>query len=930
MRPPNDLFEHVLHRIARLIVRCPWLTVGLYLALATLASVVAALWLDFETDQNALVSNDLDYNRRYLRYLEEFGDQEFIYVVIDEAERSTAIRVASTLVERLEPLRLEGVIESVACRVDVDSMARSGLVFLPRELLAQADHSLTGHAETLRRFFALDGIDSALRFSLDHLEADAAQTNPLLAQFGFRALQSTVSSLRDVLEGDSLLPGKVDWHGVLSGLVGSDDFRSALAETLPGRTLDPELIGQFTSQGYFFAGDLLFVLVMPSKDYTTLEVIREPLGKVRQAVRDVRDRFSQELGRKVHMGVTGRPVLQADEMQTTNEDMTRAVVIAIFGILVLFMVFFRAVRRPILIAVALVLSIALTFGFATITVGHLNLLSLVFAIMLVSLGTEFGVHIIARYQEELAGGRDIEGAVTSSLLTAGKGNITGATTTAAAFYTTLFVNFTGLSELGFIAGSGVLVCMVTMNTFLPALLVLTDRWSLPRGKLAPLRVAPLFVGARAPIATLVISVTLLVAGFPLVRNVFFNSNLLDLQAEGLPSVEFEKLIIDKSEESTWYAAYLTRSLEEVRRIVTELEQQENADVIGRVESVFDYVPEDQAEKIALISSIGAKLGAPDFGQSPSWPPIATVDATRLRVTLEDLLERLDGFLSGTILGDGEGTEELESLTDSLDLLIESFDKDPRQAEAKLNAWQNAWISWLRGSARDLFTLLDPLPVNLGVLDPFIRDRVVSPRTGSYLVYAYPAADIWEENSMERFITATRAVSAEVTGVPEQVFESTRIMKRGFLLAAIYSMIAVFVLILFDVRNLLFTTLAMIPVLIGLLMTVELMPLFGMSFNLANFFAIPIIIGGGINGGVHMIHRFREDRSAAIVARSTGTAVVLSQLSNVLGFGMMLLAHHRGVASLGGMVVLGFSGCLFVSLAVLPAVLKLVEGRRYRV
>ena len=123
---------------------------------------------------------------------------------------------------------------------------------------------------------------------------------------------------------------------------------------------------------------------------------------------------------------------------------------------------------------------------------------------------------------------------------------------------------------------------------------------------------------------------------------------------------------------------------------------------------------------------------------------------------------------------------------------------------------------------------------------------------------------------------------------------------------------------------------MIPVLIGLLMTVELMPLFGMSFNLANFFAIPIIIGGGINGGVHMIHRFREDRSAAIVARSTGTAVVLSQLSNVLGFGMMLLAHHRGVASLGGMVVLGFSGCLFVSLAVLPAVLKLVEGRRYRV
>ena len=190
-------------------------------------------------------------------------------------------------------------------------------------------------------------------------------------------------------------------------------------------------------------------------------------------------------------------------------------------------------------------------------------------------------------------------------------------------------------------------------------------------------------------------------------------------------------------------------------------------------------------------------------------------------------------------------------------------------------------------------------------------------------------DIWQNENIEEFVGLTRAISKEVTGVPEQVYESTRIMKRGFTLAAIYSMIAVFFLVLLDFRSVLFSGLAMIPVVLGLLMTVQLMPLFDVSFNLANFFAIPIIIGGGINGGVHMIHRFQEERSSSVVARSTGTAIVLSQLSNILGFGMMLLAHHRGVASLGGLIVFGFSSCLFVSLVVLPAALKIVERRRYR-
>lgn len=928
MRLRNDIFERLLGVLARGIIARPWWTVTGYVIAAVVSALIACFWLEFETDQNELVSNDLEYNRRYERYLDEFGDQEHVVIVIDEPSQSVAIQVADALAAALTPLRQDGTLDSFHHRVDTDAFARGGLVLVPAPLLKQAAGFVHEHDKVIRACLEINGLEAALRLALDHLDASAAQENPMLARFGFTALQGFLEAVRDALNGRAALPDSVDWEAVL------DEAASGGETMLVGAPFEgpitPEMLSQFTSQGYFVDGDLLFVLVMPCKDYTTLEVIKEPLGKIRTVVDTVRERFRNELGREVRMGITGRPVLQADEMQTTNDDMTRAVILALAGVLVLFMVFFRAVRRPFLTAVALVISISLTFGLTTVTVGHLNLLSIVFAVMLVSLGTEFGVHVIARYQEELAAGGTIDESLRNALLTAGKGNITGATTTAAAFYTTLLADFRGLSELGFIAGSGVLICMITMNSFLPALLIICDRWRLPRAKLAPLRVASLFLAVRAPVATLVVCGGLLAMGLPLVREVRFNSNLLDLQAQDLPSVEFEKLIIEKSNHATWYACYLVETLDEVRRIVDELERPENSEVISKVESVLDYVPDNQAQKVELIGSLGRAIGAPRVGEEPQWSAVPSPVVTeKLLGVLESLLERLDGFLDGTILGSGEGLAELQTLTELLDEIIESIESSPAQAGARLGEWQVAWIDWVRGHAGDLFALLDPVPMNLPDLAPFIKDRVVSSKTGSYLVYGYPKKDIWQNENIEEFVGLTRAISKEVTGVPEQVYESTRIMKRGFTLAAIYSMIAVFFLVLLDFRSVLFSGLAMIPVVLGLLMTVQLMPLFDVSFNLANFFAIPIIIGGGINGGVHMIHRFREERSSSVVARSTGTAIVLSQLSNILGFGMMLLAHHRGVASLGGLIVFGFSSCLFVSLVVLPAALKIVERRRYR-
>jgi hopanoid biosynthesis associated RND transporter like protein HpnN len=580
-----------------------------------------------------------------------------------------------------------------------------------------------------------------------------------------------------------------------------------------------------------------------------------------------------------------------------------------------------------LTAITLAYALGITFGIVTITIGYLNLLSIVFAIMMISLGTEFGIHVIARYHEEFTRCKDLKEALHHTIVTTGRGNFTGAVTTAAAFYSTFFVHFKGLAELGFIAGTGVLVCMLAMNSLLPAFLLVIDRWRPPRHRAAPLRMTAFGVFARHPWPTLATAMVLLVVALPFFADRHFDSNLLDLQADGLSSVEYEKKVIENRGMKTWYAAYLT-DRSGVRGLVERLSSEGYAGIIGGVESVLDYVPDDQDEKLRRIRAMAAQLGAePAAAEGRAWPPVESApDISRLRDALENLLDRLDTALSAAARRDGQASEFLVRLTDALDRLLGKLEEDPNGVRPYLGTLQVNAFAEVRSWLGKFLNLLDPRPLSLDDLDPTIVKRIHSPSTGDYLVYAYPVKDIWQPQNLAEFVQVTHEVSPEVTGLPEQIYQSTEIMKRGFFLAAIYSFVAVFVLIWLDFRSLLYTLLALLPVVLGIVGTIAVLPVFGMTLNLANFFSVPIIIGAGINGGVHMIHRYREDSRAHVVTGSTGTAVVLSALTNMTGFGMLLLAHHRGIVSLGGVMVLGAAGCLLASMVVLPAVLRLLQRR----
>ena len=260
-------------------------------------------------------------------------------------------------------------------------------------------------------------------------------------------------------------------------------------------------------------------------------------------------------------------------------------------------------------------------------------------------------------------------------------------------------------------------------------------------------------------------------------------------------------------------------------------------------------------------------------------------------------------------------------------LAELLEDGSAEKLARLSPFQRDWITEVNGLLSSLqAAVIETTPISPANLPDILRSRLVSRDGGEFIVYAYANGDLWQEETMQRFIREMRRIDPEVTGAPVQVYESAGRMREGFEKAALYSLGVVFLFLLAELRSLRLPLLAMVPLLVGLLWLLEALPLLELDFNLANFFALPILIGCGVDGGVHIIHRFRESGSVLSVGRTTAAAVTLSFLTTMIGFGAMATASHRGVASLGLMMIIGLLCILAATVILLPALLKLTERK----
>jgi uncharacterized protein len=892
-------FQRRIRRGVIAVVAYPKLTLTVS-AIVLAASVVLALSrLSVSSNDAKLFPLSDRHIRESAEFDKQFPENDALYVVIQSATpalppiaRWTAL--ADRITERL--LQMPNKVHGAECRVPIDQLGTWGLLF-------QESSKLNETVDDLKRFVPL-------------VTLWAERPGPLTAVLGSTPIERFVSGLL-------VQPPEDDTRTFVAAL--SDSWVIALqhsdAPLLSGRGLpDFAQIGASdpSDLGYFYqpasddpAHHVLLVRVYPKVNYDTLTAISDVVESIRAAVRDVSRDFPE-----FAVGTTGRPALSADEMRTSDEDSDKAEIAAMCTIFLLLAVLLRSIWLALAAEIALAVAIGWTFGWATITIGELNLLSLVFLIALIGIGMDYLVQILMAYRREARRRLWAQAVWARVFRSVGAPINTACMGAAAAFLVSALTRFRGASDLGIIAGGGLLLCLLSGYTVLPALLTLFPP------KLKRIESADRYAGnpARAGgwrLASAAAWAALLLVGIPFAFRARFNPNLLDLQAPKLPSVQLVRKI------QSWSNAVLSHDLDRLRAAREALRPSPLVSSTDSILSAYDNYDWLQAHQ----------------GEMPhiDWTEPAAVapgDLARLANKLRLLADRLSKPTTALTT-----TQPAAATVRILAGLLDDAAKDPARARAvaaRLSAWQTAFVAQLR----ELLQQLTPPPLDVKQLPVELRSHYLSD-AGSYALYVFPAKDLWRQGNLKRFVTDTETRAGRfdgdiiVTGVADSTYHSTRLIERSFYQATTYSLIAIVILVLLDLRNVRHTLLAVSVLALGLPVLVALMGLFDINWNLANFFGLPILIGAGHEYGVFLVHRYRE--AAADPHRfwkrrdASDRALLLCALITCSSFGFFwALGHHRGLRSLGLVMWLGI-GCIYLAavFALRPLLLRMLRRRGHQ-
>jgi hypothetical protein len=576
---------------------------------------------------------------------------------------------------------------------------------------------------------------------------------------------------------------------------------------------------------------------------------------------------------------------------------------------------FRGIRYPLMAQALLMVALAWSFGWAAASVGHLNILSVSFTAMLIGLGIDYATIYLIKYLDLRHKGWGVHGALMESVTSVGPGTLVAAASTAAAFAVALLTDFTGVAELGVIAGGGILLAVLCSFIVLPAMIALLDRRFPVRSMPSPFSADKLRRGiARHPLKIMAAFALLLglVAphGFP----VKYDTNLLNLQARGLPSVEIQQRIFEQSDDgSILFAVSMAASPKEALDLKAKFEKLPS---VHHVVEVASMLPPHPSEEVRLmVQGIHETLS-----QLPETPPVpGRLDPSVVGAEFEQIEGVLKEFTSPSAL------EARVSVSQFLDRL----EKLPVTDQVSvLRDFQFAMTSDLLDKLHEARKASNPDPVTVADLPPALASRFLS-ESGQWLLQVFPKSELWDEEPLAAFIKDVRSVDPEATGTPLQTHEATQAIFRGYLEVGFYALGIVVVMLLLDLRSLTDALLAMVPPLAGGVLTLGMLGLAGVPLNPANLIILPLIVGIGVDGGVHVLHDFRARRGSRYrVSGSVFGAIVLNQLTTVVGFGSLMMAAHRGLFSLGFVLTLGVVNCMVVAVVLLPAMLVFVARSRY--
>jgi hopanoid biosynthesis associated RND transporter like protein HpnN len=865
---------------------------GTVLVLAGLAALAAGQGLRIRPGYVDLLAPDSPVNARYVALLEDLGNVEGLYLVVGSDDDAAAGAFVDRIVPALLALRDEAgapLVRDALGSVDLAWFRDRLPAFLPAGSLGPGG--------------LLDAVD---------LESLAADPDPaLLIATISDALAGAIERGEEV-SGSDMTVAAIEAVVRELGRAAGGDERASLGRVLI-EELGEDSRGKLDEGGRLRLGDgRHLVVVTPADERNDFNWLAHFLDEVQAAER----RVLAELGNpEVGILHAGAPVLVVDEMDASRRDVTRSSIFALVLVSILFLASFHSVRHVGAAVAALLAGLGLTFGAALLLVGYLNLFSVVFAAVLIGLGIDFGIHVVNGYESARRTGRGVDDSLRGALTVVGPATTLGAITTSAAFFTTTISEFRGFSQLGLISGVGVLLCLGTAFTLLPALLKLFSRSDGPQQLQRPWSLRLLAWPVRHPRAAVAGMGALVVAAALSAPGLEFDYDLLNLQPEGTEAVALARG--DGEDRIQTHQAFsMAASLQEAAARAAAFRALPS---VASVSCAADLLPTDLEERRPGLESFASRLSP---ARGPRATP-STPDPLELRAALGELEELLYeaqdlAFDAGRV----ELVNAIEAAVTSTTEVAGSLGPESVDGLRAFGERTRAELAAMSFTAAEMAAGRGASPEDL---PPALAARLVG-TSGRLAVVVEPFAPVWDRPALEVFVADLRAIDPEVTGPPVQILEITEMMRRSYEQAAILAFGVIAIIVLVAQRSLYGTVLTLAPLLAGFVLTLGALRWLGVPLNPANLVALPLVLGIGVDNGIHVAHRWLKLRDARTAVFEVGHAIVVTSLTTMAGFTGLLIATHRGVRSLGAVAVVGTCAMLLCSVVLLPAALKLLERR----
>ena len=830
---------------------------GLLLSLGS--AFYAATHLAVDTNIEHMLPTGLAWRQNEIALDRAFPQNDsLLVIVIDGQTGDLADRAAHELADKL---RAEPELFRYVRQPDGGPFFdQNGLLFLPvaelealsEQLIAAqplignlaVDPSLRGLFGTLAMFVAGVGKDQA---AIDRL-------NPTLAAIG--------DAVKAALEGRA---EPLSWRQIMTGRVPNPrDLRR-------------------------------FVLMRPVLDFGTLEAGAHPRAEIRRLAGEL----ALDPAHGVRLRMTGPVALDDEQFATLREGALKSTTLSLVLVCAILFAGLRSAKLVAAILATLAAGLALTAGFAALAIGSLNLISVAFGVLFIGLAVDFSIQFSVRYRDQRHRLGTLPAALRGTGESIGPALLLAAGATAIGFLSFVPTKYTGIRELGWIAGCGMIIAIALNLVLLPAALMLLR----PPGEPEPIgfrRAAAIdrflarrrdwVIGAAAILAAV---------GIALLPRISFDFDPLDLKNPHSESVATARDLMKDPMTTPYTGEILATSQGEAEAIAERLAKLPE---VAQVVTAASFIPDDQDKKLAIIGDLTLLLG-PTLTPATIVPPPSDSDVLRSIVACRDALR--------TAAALGEPQTPAARLAGALD-------EAAARGAAIVPTLRQVLLTGLEWRFAELSDLIRAKQVTLTSLPMELRDSWIA-ADGRARIEVFPRGDARNPDVLGRFVAAVRSIAPDATGTPVTIQEAGHLISSAFVQAGIIAVAAIAFLLALVLRRLRDVILVIAPLLLAAILTLAITVVIGMPLNYANIIALPLLLGIGVAFDIYFVMNWRAGLTDHLQS-STARAVVFSALTTMSAFGSLGLSNDPGTAGMGELLAISLASTLFCTLFILPALL----------